>query len=105
MWMKNWLADVFLPQELPFGLRGDNLGSTSLTETTKGHSLSKHIDTRWHYIHEHVQHGEIAVSSVPGKENIADILTKALGCPAHKKFVFMLGLDWKRRNAVRQGEC
>jgi hypothetical protein len=105
MWMKNWLADVFLPQELSFGLRSDNLGSISLMETTKGHGLSKHIDTRWHFICERVQHGEIAVSSVPGKENIVDILTKALGRSAHEKFVSMLGLDWKRKNAVRQGEC
>jgi hypothetical protein len=105
MWMKNWLAGVFLPQELPFGLRGDNLGSISLTETTKGHGLSKHIDTRWHYIRERVQDGEIAVSSVPGKENVADILTKALGRPAHEKIVSQLGLDWKRKSAVRQGEC
>jgi hypothetical protein len=105
MWMKNWLAGVFLPQELPFGLRGDNLGSISLTETTKGHGLSKHIDTRWHFIRERVQNGEVAVSSVPGKENVADILTKALARPAHEKFVSMLGLDWKRKCAVRQGEC
>jgi hypothetical protein len=105
IWMRNWLAGVFLPQELPFGLRGDNLGSISLTETTKGHGLSKHIDTRWHFIRERVQDGEIAIASVPGKENVADILTKALGRVAHEKCVERLGLDWKRRNAVRQGEC
>jgi hypothetical protein len=104
-WMKNWLAGVFLPQELPYSLRGDNLGSISLTETTKGHGLSKHIDTRWHFIRERVQDGEIAILSVPGKENVADILTKALARPAHEKFVSMLGLDWKRKSAVRQGEC
>jgi hypothetical protein len=49
-WMRNWLAGVFLPQELPFSLCGDNLGSISLTETMKGHGLSKHIDTCWHFI-------------------------------------------------------
>jgi hypothetical protein len=64
MWMKNWLAGVFLPQELPFGLCGDNLGSISLTEMTKGHGLSKHINTHWHFIRERVQDGEIAVLSV-----------------------------------------
>jgi hypothetical protein len=105
MWIKNWLAEVFLPQELPFSLRGDNLGSISLTETTKGHGLLKHIDTCWHYIRERVERSQIAVSSVPGKENVADILTKALGRPAHEKIVTQLGFDWRRRNAVRQGEC
>jgi hypothetical protein len=79
MWMKHWLSEVFLPQELPFQLRGDNLGSISLTETKKEHGLSKHLDIRWHYIRDRLNDEEIAVSSVPGKENIADILTKALG--------------------------
>jgi hypothetical protein len=105
IWMKNWLHEALLPQELPFTLRGDNLGSISLTETTKGHGLAKHIDTRWHYIRERVEAGEIAVSSIPGKDNVADILTKALPRTAHEKIVGQLGLDWKRRSAVRQGEC
>jgi hypothetical protein len=70
--MKNWLSEVFLPQELPFQLHGDNLGSISLTETTKGHGLAKHIEIRWHFIREHVKDGEIVMSLVPGKENVAD---------------------------------
>jgi hypothetical protein len=105
MWMKNWLAGVFLPQELPFGLRGDNLGSISLMETTKGHGLSKHIDTRWHFIRERVADGEIAILSVPGKDNVADIMTKALPRSVHEKIVAQLGLDWRHRDAERQGEC
>jgi hypothetical protein len=105
MWMKNWLAEVFLPQELPFQLHGDNLGSISLTETTKGHGLAKHIEIRWHFIRERVKDGEIAVSSVPGKENVADIFTKALPRITHEKCVAQLGLDWRRKEAARQGEC
>jgi hypothetical protein len=105
MWMKNWLSEVFLPQELPFQLHGDNLGSISLMETTKGHALAKHIEIRWYFIRDHVKAGEIAVSSVPGKDNVADIFTKALPCINHEKCVSQLGLDWKRRGAARQGEC
>jgi len=105
MWMKNWLSEVFLPQETPFCLHGDNLGSISLTETTKAHQLSKHLDIRWHYIRDHVREGEITISSIPGKENIADIMTKSLPRAAHERIVRELGLDWRRRYAARQGEC
>ncbi|CAK5277520.1 unnamed protein product [Mycena citricolor] len=103
MWMKNWLSQIFLPQEPPIPLRGDNLGSISLTETTKGHGLAKHIDIRYHYIRDRVNDGDISVTSVPGKENVADILTKALGRADHERICHSLGLDWKR--AARQGEC
>jgi hypothetical protein len=105
MWMKNWLSEVFLPQELPFQLRGDNLGSISLTETNKEHGLSKHLDIHWHYIRERVKDGELVVSSIPGKENIADILTKALPWIAHERIVGEMGLDWRRKGARRQGGC
>jgi hypothetical protein len=103
MWMKNWLSEVFLPQELPFPLRGDNLGSVSLTQTTKEHGLSKHLDIRWHYIRDRVADGEIAVSTVPSKENVADIFTKALPRIAHERIVGQMGLDWRRRELDARG--
>jgi hypothetical protein len=43
MWIKNWLSEVFQPQEFVFHLHGDNLGSISLTKMTKEHKLSKHL--------------------------------------------------------------
>ncbi|CAK5280773.1 unnamed protein product [Mycena citricolor] len=103
IWMKNWMAEVSLPQELPLKILGDNLGSISLTETTKGHGLAKHIDIRYHYIRDRVSEGEINVASVPGKSNVADIMTKALGKADHERICHALGLDWRRSD--RQGEC
>ncbi|KAF7333549.1 Retrotransposon Ty1-copia subclass [Mycena sanguinolenta] len=102
-WMKNWLSEVFLPQNSPFILHIDNLGAISLTETTKEHGLSKHLDVRWHYIRDLVKDGEIAMESVPGKENVADIFTKALPRVAHERCVRQLGLDWRRRELDARG--
>lgn len=98
MWMKNFLSEINLAQPPPFLLNGDNLGSLSLTETTKGHGLSKHIDIRYHYIRDRVKEGDIAVRAVRTTENVADILTKALPRVAHERFVREMGLDWKRRD-------
>jgi hypothetical protein len=102
MWIKNWLSEVFLPQEMLFQLRGNNLGSISLTETNKEHGLSKHLDIRWHYIWERVKDGELVVSSIPGKENIADILMKALPHITHERIVGEMGLDWRRKTGARR---
>src|ERR1700761_7145325 len=98
--MRNWLKEALLEQNGPIPLRGDNLGSISLTETTKEHGLSKHIDMRWHFIRERVEDEFVSVSSIPGRENPADIMTKALPRAAHEKIVRALGLDWKRRTAI-----
>lgn len=96
LWMKGWLAGAQIPQPPPYQLLGDNLGSISLTETTKAHNLSKHLDIRWHFLRDHVADGNIAVSSVSTKDNVADILTKLLPRPQHEKFIRMMDLDWKQ---------
>ncbi len=99
MWMNNWLDEAGLREDFPFPLIGDNLGSISLTETNKVHGLSKHIHVRFHYIRDRVRDGEITVTAISTKENIADILTKALPRATHEKFVRQMGLNWRRHDA------
>lgn len=99
MWMKYWLDEVDLPEDFPFDLFCDNLGAISLTETTKAHGLSKHLQIRFHYIRDRVEANEIQVQSISSHNNIADIFTKALPKPLHQKFVTQMNLDWRRRSA------
>jgi hypothetical protein len=39
------------------------------------------------------------MSLIPRKENVTDILTKALPCIAHKQIVGEMELDWRRKVA------
>lgn len=96
MWMKYWLDEVDLPEDFPFDLLCDNLGAISLTETTKAHGLSKHLQIRFHYIRDRVEGNEIQVKSISTHHNIADIFTKALPKLVHQKFVAQMNLDWRR---------
>eukprot|EP00253_Pinus_taeda_P025210 PITA_25210 len=47
--------------------------------------LSKHIDIRCHFIRDCVQRGAVHLQYVPTEEQVADILTKALG---RAKFIY-----------------
>ena len=40
---------------------------------------SKHIDTRYHYIRQLVARGDVVLEYVASADNIADLLTKAVG--------------------------
>ncbi|OWZ03590.1 LOW QUALITY PROTEIN: RxLR effector protein [Phytophthora megakarya] len=42
------------------------------------HSRMKHIDTRYHFVRERIATEEIGVEYVSTKENVADLLTKAV---------------------------
>jgi len=59
-------------------LYGDNLSSHFLTRNASLHRRSKHIDVRYHYIREKYEQGHFELECVSGKENLADLFTKAL---------------------------
>ena len=42
------------------------------------HSKLKHIDTKYHLIHDHVQEGKIVIKYVKTEDNIADFLMKPI---------------------------
>ena len=67
-------------------IKVDNTSAIALVKNPVFHGRSKHIKSRYHYIRERVEEKEILVEHISGKEQRADILTKAL---AKIKFVEM----------------
>ena len=63
-----------------------------LTKDNKFHARTKHIDLRYHFIHEAVEDGKIQVKYIPTDDNISDIFTKPLLRPKSTKFMELLGL-------------
>lgn len=59
------------------------------------HPRTKHIDIRYHFIHEAVENREISVIRVPTNDNPADIFTKALAYPKFEPFCMALGVRRK----------
>jgi len=56
------------------------------------HKQSKHIEIRWHWVQELVQDGKISVKSCRDPDQTADVLTKPLLHPKHKKHTAEMGL-------------
>jgi hypothetical protein len=50
------------------------------------HDESKHIEIRYHYIHDMVQRGAIKLQYVNMDEQVADVLTKPLSCVKFENF-------------------
>jgi hypothetical protein len=63
----------------PVELYEDNQGCILLSQRPANHQRNKHIDLRYHYLREKVKEGVITLLYVTTKEQLADILTKALG--------------------------
>ena len=60
-------------------LNVDNKSAISLSKNPVFHDRNKHIDLRYHFIRECVEDGRINIDYVNTANQLADILTKALG--------------------------
>jgi hypothetical protein len=60
-------------------LMQDNLSTINLIKSGKPNSMkSRHINLRYHYLHERISMGEFDIAYVPTTEMLADIFTKPL---------------------------
>jgi hypothetical protein len=57
----------------------DNKSAIALSKNPVHHDRSKHIDTRFHFIRDCVEKGEVEIDHVRTTDELANILTKALG--------------------------
>jgi len=78
----------------PVPICGDNQGSIFIASNPVTEKRSKHIDIRYHYIHEVITRRIADVFFIDGDENPTDLLTKNLGSVKFQKFRAMLGLEF-----------
>jgi hypothetical protein len=60
-------------------LRVDNKSAIALAKNPVFHDRSKHIKTKEHFIRDCIEEGSIRTEYIPTADQLADILTKALG--------------------------
>jgi hypothetical protein len=76
--LRQLMSDLGFPQRGPTVIYEDNQGCIALSENPVMHKRTKHIDVRHHFIRERVESGDIALKYVATKDQLADLLTKAL---------------------------
>ena len=76
----------------PIPICGDNQGSIFMADNPVTESRSKHIDLRWHGIHDYVKEGLIEIFYIEGTKNPTNMFTKNLGQEALNNCRRQLGL-------------
>jgi kynurenine formamidase len=56
----------------------DNQGVIYLVKNAACHSRTKHIDVRYHFICDVLEHGQLIVKKIHIKENVVDLFTKVV---------------------------
>lgn len=93
IWLRRLLCELKIQdRKVPTTLYGDNQGSLNLAHNPIYHGRTKHIEVKHHFIREKVLSEEINLEYTPTEEQLADILTKALGRTAFERLRSQLGL-------------
>ena len=77
-------------------LRADSTTAKAMSDRF-GVGRARHMQTRWLWLQERVQHQELRIVHVPSHDNVADLLTKVLAGPGQDKFLARIGLLFPAR--------
>jgi hypothetical protein len=91
-WYRNLFTELQIPLKLPIIIRSDSTGAISMANNPYITSKSRHIDLKYHSIRQLINQNVVKTEAVRDPEQTADILTKPLPRPKHKKCTAELGV-------------
>jgi hypothetical protein len=103
IWICKILVGLFGQEMPPTIIHCDNQSCIKLYENPMFHDRSKHIEIRYHFIHDWVQRGEVQLQYVSTDDQVGNILTKALPRGKHVYFIDKMGLV--RNTFLGKREC
>ncbi len=89
--------------DTPVTIHEDNKGTIQLSTNQLISGRSKHIQVRYHYIRDEVDHRRIHLEYCPTKDMTADALTKPLPYEVFKKMRHALGI--REDTFANEGKC
>ncbi|KAE8907714.1 hypothetical protein PF005_g12845 [Phytophthora fragariae] len=85
LWFEGLLDELLWKHDLPV-LRGDNMGSIRLASKPGKHRNTKHIMNKFHLVRHLVEKKCLRTEHVGTEDQIADVMTKALGTVKFRRF-------------------
>jgi hypothetical protein len=92
IWLKRILDSIGLQQQSCLTVLCDNSSTIKLSKNPVMHGRSKHIDIRFHFLRDLSCEGLVELVYCASKEQLADVMTKALSLPQFENFRKLLGV-------------
>ena len=88
--LRSMYQDLGIPMKIE--IQSDSSTANSLTDRLGAGQRTKHIDTRYFWIRERVQDGDLSVKKVPTAKNCADVGTKPVSASVPQQHCKFAGL-------------
>jgi hypothetical protein len=79
VWLHRLLEEMVGVKVSPPRIKMDNMSAIALSKNPILRDRSKHIKTRYHFIREYMERGDVVLEFVGTQDQLADMFTKALG--------------------------
>ncbi|KAJ9561968.1 hypothetical protein OSB04_007128 [Centaurea solstitialis] len=78
IWIKRILRDLGIDHPDPLSLRCDNEAAVKIANNPVQHDRTKHVEVDRHFIKDHLEKRTVELPHVASKDQLADMLTKAV---------------------------
>jgi len=92
MWMRYFFKEIGYDMSKPSPMWMDSSSAIQVAKNPEHISTMKHVHRSYNWIRERVDAGDLSITHIPGKDNVADIFTKPLPKAKFVHFRDMLGL-------------
>jgi hypothetical protein len=89
-----YLTELGISQIQPTIVFTNNQAAIALADREGDYRRAKHIDIRYHFIRDHLQHSTVEINYIPSKKQPADCLTKAFPTSKHNACINTLQLGF-----------
>uniref|UniRef100_A0A2N9EWE6 Reverse transcriptase Ty1/copia-type domain-containing protein n=1 Tax=Fagus sylvatica TaxID=28930 RepID=A0A2N9EWE6_FAGSY len=100
VWIRKFIQEfgVVPSIESPITIHCDNNGAIANAVEPRAHKRTKHIEHRFHLIHDIIHKGDVEITHIASANNVADPFTKALPQKVFEKHLDTMGVkymyDW-----------
>ena len=88
--LRSMYQDLGIPMKIE--IQSDNSSVNSLTDRLETGQRTQHIDTRYFWIQERVQDGDLSIKKVPAAKNCADVGIKPVSASVLQQHCMFVGL-------------
>jgi len=92
LWHRSLFNELEIPQPKTSTIFTDNQAAISISHNPEFHAQTKHIDITLHFLHDHIEKGNLDLIYISTHNNLVDLFMKGLPPIVHQDLTYEIGV-------------